>query len=47
MTHSSVLPLLLLLGTCSAYTYQNVALRGKASQSQRNQNHPGDADKRY
>ncbi|XP_054477050.1 uncharacterized protein LOC129109111 [Anoplopoma fimbria] len=33
MKHSSVLPLLLLLGTCSAYTYQNVALRGKATQS--------------
>ncbi|KAI9515416.1 hypothetical protein NQZ68_026150 [Dissostichus eleginoides] len=44
MTHSSVLPLLLLLGTCSAYTYRNVALRGKASQSLRNQGHPGDAD---
>ncbi|KAM6936358.1 uncharacterized protein PEZ65_006497 isoform 1-T2 [Lycodopsis pacificus] len=36
MKHSSVLPLLLLLGTCSAYTYQNVALRGKATQSHRN-----------
>ncbi|XP_075937417.1 uncharacterized protein LOC142938091 [Anarhichas minor] len=35
MKHSSVLPLLLLLGTCSAYTYQNVALRGKATQSNR------------
>ncbi|KAM6936361.1 uncharacterized protein PEZ65_006499 [Lycodopsis pacificus] len=35
MTHSSLLPLLLLLGTCSAYTYQNVALRGKATQSHR------------
>ncbi|XP_068592334.1 pentraxin fusion protein-like [Cebidichthys violaceus] len=35
MKHSSVLPLLLLLGTCSAYTYQNVALRGKATQSDR------------
>ncbi|XP_068425885.1 uncharacterized protein [Clinocottus analis] len=34
--NSSVLPLLLLLGTCSAYTYQNVALRGKATQSNRN-----------
>ncbi|KAL3064825.1 hypothetical protein OYC64_000954 [Pagothenia borchgrevinki] len=45
MTHSSVLPLLLLLGTCSAYTYQNVALRGKASQSGRNPDHYGDANK--
>ncbi|XP_068586006.1 fucolectin-1-like [Cebidichthys violaceus] len=35
MKLSSVLPLLLLLGTCSAYTYQNVALRGKATQSRR------------
>ncbi|XP_037640569.1 uncharacterized protein LOC119496950 [Sebastes umbrosus] len=35
MNHSSVLLLLLLLGTCSAYTYQNVALRGKATQSDR------------
>ncbi|XP_034409592.1 uncharacterized protein si:ch211-215k15.4 [Cyclopterus lumpus] len=35
MDHSSVLALLLLLGTCSAYTYQNVALRGKATQSDR------------
>ncbi|XP_051263510.1 fucolectin-4-like [Dicentrarchus labrax] len=33
MKHSSVLLLYLLLGTSSAYTYQNVALRGKASQS--------------
>ncbi|XP_063735002.1 pentraxin fusion protein-like [Eleginops maclovinus] len=45
MTHSSFLPLLLLLGTCSAYTYQNVALRGKASQSSRNPDHYGDANK--
>ncbi|XP_034001621.1 pentraxin fusion protein-like [Trematomus bernacchii] len=45
MTHSSVLPLLLLLGTCSAYTYQNVALRGKASQSGRHPDHYGDADR--
>ncbi|KAL3064826.1 hypothetical protein OYC64_000955 [Pagothenia borchgrevinki] len=45
MTHSSVLPLLLLLGTCSAYTYQNVALRGKASQSDRYPDHYGDANK--
>ncbi|XP_030249917.1 fucolectin-1-like [Sparus aurata] len=35
MKHSSVLLLQLLLGTCSASTYQNVALRGKATQSQR------------
>ncbi|XP_049439313.1 fucolectin-7-like [Epinephelus fuscoguttatus] len=35
MKHSSVLCLLLLLGTCSAHTYQNVALRGKATQSNR------------
>ncbi|XP_078108279.1 uncharacterized protein LOC144519184 [Sander vitreus] len=33
MKRSSVLLLLFLLGTCSAYTYQNVALRGKATQS--------------
>ncbi|XP_071062085.1 fucolectin-like [Pseudochaenichthys georgianus] len=45
MTHSSVLPLLLLLGTCSAYTYQNVALRGKASQSGRNPDYYGDTNK--
>uniref|UniRef100_A0A671UTP7 Fucolectin-7-like n=1 Tax=Sparus aurata TaxID=8175 RepID=A0A671UTP7_SPAAU len=35
MRHSSVLLLQLLLGTCSASTYQNVALRGKATQSSR------------
>ncbi|TNN22413.1 Fucolectin [Liparis tanakae] len=35
MNHNSVLPLLLLLGRCSAYTYQNVALRGKATQTTR------------
>ncbi|KAF1388422.1 hypothetical protein PFLUV_G00090000 [Perca fluviatilis] len=35
MKRSSVLHLLFLLGTCSAYTYQNVALRGKATQSDR------------
>ncbi|XP_042345201.1 fucolectin-4-like [Plectropomus leopardus] len=34
MKHTSGL-FLLLLGTCSAYTYQNVALRGKATQSSR------------
>ncbi|XP_034001615.1 pentraxin fusion protein-like [Trematomus bernacchii] len=45
MTHSSVLPLLLLLGTCSAYTYRNVALRGKASQSLSYPDYYGDADK--
>uniref|UniRef100_I3JHI7 Si:ch211-215k15.4 n=1 Tax=Oreochromis niloticus TaxID=8128 RepID=I3JHI7_ORENI len=33
MKNSSGLLLLLLLGTCSARTYQNVALRGKATQS--------------
>lgn len=31
MKHGAVL--LLLLGTCSAYTFENVALRGKATQS--------------
>ncbi|KAI9515409.1 hypothetical protein NQZ68_026143 [Dissostichus eleginoides] len=45
MTHSSVLPLLLLLGTCSAFTYKNVALRGKASQSGSNPDYYGDANK--
>ncbi|XP_070767437.1 fucolectin-1 [Enoplosus armatus] len=35
MKRSSVLLLQLLLATCSASTYQNVALRGKATQSQR------------
>ncbi|KAF1388495.1 hypothetical protein PFLUV_G00090860 [Perca fluviatilis] len=35
MKRSSVLLLLFFLGTCSAYTYQNVALRGKATQSNR------------
>ncbi|XP_074509085.1 uncharacterized protein LOC141778617 [Sebastes fasciatus] len=43
MNHSSVLLLLLLLGTCSAYTYQNVALRGKATQSVRYGDLYGDA----
>nr|XP_046254803.1 fucolectin-4 [Scatophagus argus] len=33
MKHGSVLLLQFLLGTCSAYTYENVALRGKATQS--------------
>ncbi|XP_076592863.1 uncharacterized protein LOC143324359 [Chaetodon auriga] len=33
MKHGALL--LLLLGTCSAYTFQNVALRGKATQSSR------------
>ncbi|XP_042279121.1 uncharacterized protein LOC121905160 [Thunnus maccoyii] len=40
MKHGSVLLLLLFLGTCSAYTYKNVALRGKATQSYRNQGSP-------
>ncbi|XP_042279123.1 fucolectin-7-like [Thunnus maccoyii] len=35
MKHGSALLLLLFLGTCSASTYQNVALRGKATQSYR------------
>ncbi|XP_029307766.1 fucolectin-1-like [Cottoperca gobio] len=35
MKHSSLLLLLLLLPTCAADTYQNVALRGKATQSTR------------
>ncbi|XP_027143306.1 uncharacterized protein LOC109142102 [Larimichthys crocea] len=35
MKHSSVLLLQFLLGTCSAYNYPNVALRGKATQSHR------------
>eukprot|EP00064_Thunnus_orientalis_P022813 superscaffoldBa00008039_g23033 len=35
MKHGSVLLLLLFVGTCSASTYQNVALRGKATQSYR------------
>ncbi|CAJ1063012.1 fucolectin-1-like [Xyrichtys novacula] len=35
MKYSSVLLLHLLLGTCAAYNYQNVALRGKATQSTR------------
>ncbi|XP_054478167.1 pentraxin fusion protein-like [Anoplopoma fimbria] len=43
MKHSSVLSLLLLLGTCSANTYQNVALRGKATQSDRYEHTFGDA----
>ncbi|XP_041650221.1 uncharacterized protein LOC121514186 [Cheilinus undulatus] len=33
MKHSTALLLHLLLGSCSAYTYQNVAIRGKATQS--------------
>ncbi|XP_034001628.1 pentraxin fusion protein-like [Trematomus bernacchii] len=41
MTHISVL--LLLLGTSSAYTYQNVALRGKATQSDRHGDNYGAA----
>ncbi|TNN34895.1 Fucolectin [Liparis tanakae] len=43
MIHNSVLPLLLLLGTCSASTYQNVALRGKATQSTHVDHNFGDA----
>ncbi|XP_035527560.1 uncharacterized protein LOC118335407 [Morone saxatilis] len=43
MKHSSVLLLQLLLGTSSAYTYQNVALRGKATQSDRYSNIMGSA----
>ncbi|XP_053182682.1 fucolectin-1-like [Scomber japonicus] len=35
MKHSSVLLSLLFLGTCSASIYQNVALRGRATQSDR------------
>ncbi|XP_073342152.1 uncharacterized protein [Pagrus major] len=35
MKHTGVFILLLFLGSCSAYTYQNVALRGKATQSHR------------
>ncbi|XP_044213979.1 uncharacterized protein LOC122986724 [Thunnus albacares] len=35
MEHGSVLLLLLFLGMCSASTYKNVALRGKATQSHR------------
>ncbi|KAI3360745.1 hypothetical protein L3Q82_012985 [Scortum barcoo] len=38
MKHGSVLLLQLLLGTCSVYTYENVALRGKATQSTRHEN---------
>ncbi|XP_041649525.1 fucolectin-1-like [Cheilinus undulatus] len=33
MKHSTALLLHLLLGSCSAYTYKNVAIRGKATQS--------------
>lgn len=35
MMKLSIFLLLLILGICSAYTYQNVALRGKATQSDR------------
>nr|AJW65883.1 F-lectin [Sparus aurata] len=35
MKHTGVFILLLFFGSCSAYTYQNVALRGKATQSYR------------
>ncbi|XP_042279126.1 fucolectin-4-like [Thunnus maccoyii] len=40
MEHGSVLLLLLLLGTCSASAHQNLALRGKATQSRRVQGAP-------
>ncbi|XP_044065515.1 fucolectin-like isoform X2 [Siniperca chuatsi] len=43
MNHSVVFLLLLLSGTCSAYTYQNVALRGKATQSHRLEHSLGSA----
>ncbi|XP_051263506.1 fucolectin-1 [Dicentrarchus labrax] len=43
MKRSTVLLLQILLGTCSAYTYQNVALRGKATQSDRYSNIFGSA----
>ncbi|XP_062278797.1 fucolectin-4-like [Scomber scombrus] len=43
MKQVSVLLLLLFVGTCSAYTYQNVALRGKATQSHRWEGAPGRA----
>ncbi|XP_030249923.1 fucolectin-like [Sparus aurata] len=35
MKHTGVFILLLFFGSCSSYTYQNVALRGKATQSYR------------
>ncbi|XP_074540318.1 uncharacterized protein LOC141801241 [Halichoeres trimaculatus] len=43
MKHSSVLLLALLLGSCSVYAYENVALRGKATQSHRYEQSFGDA----
>ncbi|XP_062278801.1 fucolectin-4-like [Scomber scombrus] len=43
MKLNSVLFSLLFVGTCSAYTYQNVALRGKATQSDRWENIFGSA----
>ncbi|XP_062278800.1 fucolectin-1-like [Scomber scombrus] len=43
MKLSSVLLSLIFVGTCSAYTYQNVALRGKATQSDRAENIFGSA----
>ncbi|CAJ1062901.1 uncharacterized protein LOC117822690 [Xyrichtys novacula] len=44
MKHTVVFLLLPLLGICLAYTYQNVALRGKATQSHRYLHHFGDAN---
>ncbi|XP_074540317.1 uncharacterized protein LOC141801240 [Halichoeres trimaculatus] len=44
MKHSSVLLLALLLGSCSVYAYENVALRGKATQSHRYGHNFGDAN---
>ncbi|XP_013129888.1 pentraxin fusion protein-like [Oreochromis niloticus] len=44
MKHSSGLLLLLLLGTCSAHTYQNVALRGRATQSKQFNHQLADAN---
>ncbi|CAK6978250.1 fucolectin-7-like [Scomber scombrus] len=43
MKTGSVLLLLVFLGTCLAYQYQNVALRGKATQSHRYEGEPGRA----
>ncbi|KAL3980274.1 tumor necrosis factor receptor superfamily member 6B [Sarotherodon galilaeus] len=44
MKNSSGLLLLLLLGTCSARTYQNVALRGRATQSKQFNHQLADAN---
>ncbi|KAM6994422.1 fucolectin-1-like [Tautogolabrus adspersus] len=43
MKHVAVFLLLTFLGTCSARNYENVALRGKATQSQRYPHNFGDA----